>query len=59
VTTTEDQQWGHPRGAPIVEEPPSARQAINEMLDAGPLDPVMEQVDREGLRTDRVGWISS
>ncbi|MDX6296102.1 MAG: hypothetical protein QOH50_5499, partial [Kribbellaceae bacterium] len=36
--------------APIVGEPPSARQAINEMLDAGLLDGVMDQVDREGLR---------
>jgi putative transposase len=49
VTVTKDQQWEHPVGAPSVEEPPSARQAINEMLDAGLLDPVMEHVDREGL----------
>ena len=33
-----------------VAELPSARQAINEMLDAGLLDGVMEQVDRQGLR---------
>src|SRR5690349_3309094 len=47
---TEDQQWGPAPGVPTGQEPPSARQAINEMLDAGLLDPVMEQVDREGLR---------
>jgi putative transposase len=50
VTITEDQQWGPAPGVPTGQEPPSARQAINEMLDAGLLDPVMEQVDREGLR---------
>jgi putative transposase len=50
VTVTEDQQWGHTLGVPTGQEPPSARQTINEMLDAGLLDPVMEQVDREGLR---------
>jgi putative transposase len=50
VTMTEDQQWGPAPGVPTGQEPPSARQAVNEMLDAGLLDPVMEQVDREGLR---------
>src|SRR5947199_1016995 len=47
---TGDQQWEYTPGVPTGPEPPSARQAINEMLDAGLLDPVMEQVDREGLR---------
>ena len=50
MTVTEDRQWGHTSGVPTGQEPPSARQTINEMLDAGLLDPVMEQVDREGLR---------
>jgi putative transposase len=50
VTMTEDQQWGLAPGVPTGQAPPSARQAINEMLDAGLLDPVMEQVDRDGLR---------
>jgi putative transposase len=50
VTVTEDRQWGHTSGVPTGQEPPSARQTINEMLDAGLLDPVMEQVDREELR---------
>lgn len=50
MTVTEDQHWGHPVGVPSVETPPSARQAINEMLDAGLLDGVMDQVDRQGLR---------
>jgi putative transposase len=50
VTMTGDQQWEYTPGVPRGPEPPSARQAINEMLDAGLLDPVMEQVDREGLR---------
>lgn len=50
MTMTGDQQWEYTPGVPTGPEPPSARQAINEMLDAGLLDPVMEQVDREGLR---------
>jgi putative transposase len=50
VTVTEDQQWEHPLGVASMAEPPSARQTINEMLDAGLLDGVMDQVDREGLR---------
>ncbi len=37
-------------GVPSVETSPSARQAINEMLDAGRLDRMMDQIDREGLR---------
>ena len=50
MTVTEDQQWEHPLGVASMAEPPSARQTINEMLDAGLLDGVMDQVDREGLR---------
>lgn len=38
----------------MVEEPSSAGQAINEMLDAGLLASVMEQVERQGLRL--TGW---
>jgi hypothetical protein len=50
VTVTEDQRWGLPVGVPSVETSPSARQAINEMLDAGRLDGMMDHIDREGLR---------
>jgi putative transposase len=50
VTVTEDRRGDHPLGAPAVEEPRSARQTINEMLEAGLLDGVMDQVDAGGLR---------
>ena len=51
MTVTEDQQWEHPMGLPLyAQSPASAREAINEMLDAGLLDDVMDRVDAGGLR---------
>jgi putative transposase len=50
VTMTEDRQREHPLGVPGVEEAPSARRAVNEMLEAGLLDDVMSQVNAGGLR---------
>jgi putative transposase len=50
VTMIEDQRREHPLGVPVVEEPPPARRAINEMLEAGLFDEVMDQVDAGGLR---------
>jgi putative transposase len=51
MTVIEDQQREHPLGlqlsAPL---PSSAREVINEMLDAGLLDDVMDRVDAGGLR---------
>jgi putative transposase len=41
-----DADQGHPLGVVTdTPEPRSARQAINEMLDAGPLDDLMDRVD--------------
>ncbi len=47
MTVTDDnQQREHPLGVPKMSEPRvSAREAINEMLDAGLLDEVMDRVD--------------
>ena len=50
MTMIEDQRREHPLGVPAVEEPPPARRAINEMLDAGLFDDVMDQIDGGGLR---------
>jgi putative transposase len=51
MTVTEDQQWEQVMGlAPCAPSPISAREAINEMLDAGLLDDVMDRVDAGGLR---------
>ena len=50
MTMTEDRQREHPLGVPAVEQAPSARRAVNEMLEAGLLDGVMNQVDAGGLR---------
>jgi putative transposase len=48
---TDDQQWEYPLGlAPCAPSAASAREAINEMLDAGLLDDVMDRVDAGGLR---------
>jgi len=55
MTVTDDQQRGHPLGVPSSPEPGEARQAINEMLDAGLLDEVMDRVDRDGLSLTGVG----
>jgi putative transposase len=49
MIVTDDQQREHPLGVPSSPEPGEARQAINEMLDAGLLDEVMDRVDRDGL----------
>jgi putative transposase len=51
MTVTEDQHNGHPLGArPPAQSSGLAREAINEMLDAGLLDEVMDRVDAGGLR---------
>ncbi len=42
-------EQGHPLGVTPTPEPGSARQAINEMIDAGLLDEVMDRVDAGGL----------
>jgi putative transposase len=56
VTVTEDQQLGHPLGVPAQPvSPATAREAINEMLEAGLLDEVMDRVDHDGLALTGVG----
>ncbi len=56
MTVTEDQQSAHPLGVPTQPmSPGTAREAINEMLDAGLLDGVMDRVDRDGLALTGVG----
>jgi putative transposase len=49
MTVTDDQRNGHPLGAEPARGAGSAREAINQMLDAGLLDDVMERVDAGGL----------
>ncbi len=49
MTVTDDQRNGHPLGAEPAGQPASARAVINEMLDAGLLDDVMDRVDAGGL----------
>ena len=50
MTVTEDRQGLHPLGLPAGEqETGSAREAVNDMLDAGLLDELMERVDAGGL----------
>ena len=50
MTVTEDRQGLHPLGVPAGEqETGSAREAVNDMLDAGLLDELMERVDAGGL----------
>jgi hypothetical protein len=34
----------------VVEEPKTARQAVNEMVDAGLFDSVFRSIDEDGLR---------
>jgi len=60
MTVTEDQQNGYPFGAlPAAREPGSAREAVNEMLEAGLLDDVMDRVDAGGLNlTGEGGFLS-
>jgi hypothetical protein len=51
MTVTEDQQLGHPLGVrPVAGSSGLARETINEMLEAGLLDAVMDRVDAGGLR---------
>ncbi len=59
MTVTEDQQWEHPLGVPSSPqaEPASAREAINETLDAGLLDEVMDRVDVGGLGLTGAGGL--
>jgi putative transposase len=50
MTVTEDQQPGHPLGVPAAPAvPPSAREVVDEMLEAGLLDELMGRVDSGGL----------
>ena len=50
MTMTDDHQQEYPLGTPSASgEQGSAREAVNEMLDAGLLDGLMERVDSEGL----------
>ncbi len=50
MTVTDDQERGHPLGVASSAEPGgSAREVINEMIDAGLLDEVMDRVDSGGL----------
>jgi putative transposase len=50
MTVTEDQQREHPLGAqPPASQPGAAREAINDMIDAGLLDDLMDRVDAGGL----------
>ncbi len=55
MTVTEDQQRAHPLGVPVPPASGSARAAINEMLDAGLLDDVMDRVDSGGLALTGAG----
>src|ERR671921_2758810 len=45
MAVTEDQRLGHPLGAAMSAQPGSAREAVNQMLEAGLLDDVMDRVD--------------
>jgi putative transposase len=50
VTVTEDHPSRHPLGVePTTHAAGSAREAVNDMLDAGLLDELMERVDAGGL----------
>ena len=50
MTTTEDHPSGHPLGlSPSVQPSGSARETVNQMLEAGLLDEVMDRVDAGGL----------
>jgi putative transposase len=48
MTMTEDHSSGHPLGVPA-QRPGSAREAVNDMVEAGLLDELMERVDAGGL----------
>jgi putative transposase len=50
MTMTDDPASGHPlRADPAARRPSSAREAVNQMIDAGLLDQVMDRVDAGGL----------
>ena len=51
MTVTEDRRSAHPLGVDAAAAPPlnPARAAVNEMLDAGLLDELMDRVDGGGL----------
>jgi putative transposase len=49
MTMTEEHSSGHPLGVPSAHRPSSARDAVNQMLEAGLLDDVMDRVDAGGL----------
>jgi putative transposase len=50
MTVTEDRSSGHPLGADqATPRPSSAREAVNDMLEAGLLDELMNRVDDGGL----------
>ena len=55
MTKSNDQQSG-PFGTPDL-EPKSARDAVNEMVDAGLLDDLMAKVDDEGLQLTGEGGL--
>ena len=53
-------EQGHPLGVTDMPEPRSARQTINDMLDAGLFDELMDRVDAGELTltgADRGGWV--
>jgi putative transposase len=54
TVTDEQQQPATPFGTPSP-EPGSARQLVNEMVDAGLLDELMDRVDRDGLALTGIG----
>jgi putative transposase len=49
MTVTEDRSSGHPLGLSASGQPTTAREAVNDMLEAGLLDELMERVDAGGL----------
>jgi putative transposase len=58
MTLREDQRQGHPLGVSDAPKPPvSARDMINDMVDAGLLDSVMDRIDDGGLRLTGEGGL--
>jgi hypothetical protein len=50
MAVTDDRQLDHPLGVDLPRQPSgSARDAVNDMLEAGLLDEVMDRVDAGGL----------
>ena len=58
MSVTSEQQPTGPSGAPAL-EPPSARQTVNDMVEAGLLDELMDRVDRDGLALTGAGYCRS